>query len=1056
MTSYRLLRRLDYETTALRLPETVRRKADWAQVLLGTRGRTPTVKNTTGQNAQWRRTPVQGSHYYLWWIPIGESGLALDANGNGGDAKGSNALLVHSIRHHDETNDLIEVGELAQYGPVDLGLLDPRFDDQAQIGRDVEASDLALSVIEGMPGSGKSVALLFLARDLAFRPGVRKVRYITYTERLKRAAREIFDALGPEIAKHITVHTVNDVVRSLLEKELSREAALRAGPTREGPDREPQAIVSTPYSELRTFARTVEAMNPRDLGVWRAFPLTLYTELRAEIVGRTFPAGYQLPTHRDEQLRRHGGEIDVARYARRRGLDPQSAQQAVDLANRLRGRYFSDQVLAARALDKVVRGDIPAWLAHTDAVIVDEVQDLTLVQIALIAEMARLRAQKHPEKPLAVTVAGDESQIVQPTGFKWGVTKDLFKERLGVLPARHEFAEQRRSPALLARLVSGSWSLYAQLPKELRPSARQPAEPAPHVIGEDTEPGLAALVPPPEDGANDAWRGLLDELDARPGRVLIDLTERLQIGDAAGEGDAASEVLFAAREIKGLERATVIVHGLETLYQRVITLTGEDHADRIEQLEARRLIDQMRVALSRSTNRLILLEEPSAAVFAAIGFDPTADALALSFPELIEFLGAEEMTESEMVFGLLGEADDLADRERIDEAMRRNRRATAVAQRLASADLMQRSDEQYARLLLIQSEALLASGRVEAAQEAFQARAGLPQADDVETQTRAAHLGDRLAAAADSAFDTLLLQGQRALASGDLDAAVAAGDRALRIAEQTQVPGRYEAAVRLFSGALEASALALAEARDAALSPQVAALLRRQSAVEESQERTERAQALRVLAARYEDVPARSGLADMPLLSVLQSVLTHLALLGNPPAHDLAHSLLWLDETFVDLGERVRLYYKWASTAATLARSGNFPQLDEHIWELENRLEQTSGPASDHDSLRLRAFLADYNDKPDEASLLWEQAGATDQAIESAREAGDLERAHALLRRHNPSAIPDALAIAVKVVRQLVQLEQKHRSLTPAERAALLEQIARVHDAIAASVESED
>lgn len=70
MSGYRLLKHRQYERNAERLPDSIRRKAMWAQVLLGTRGRTPNVKTTTGYNARWRRTPVQGYHYYLWWIPL--------------------------------------------------------------------------------------------------------------------------------------------------------------------------------------------------------------------------------------------------------------------------------------------------------------------------------------------------------------------------------------------------------------------------------------------------------------------------------------------------------------------------------------------------------------------------------------------------------------------------------------------------------------------------------------------------------------------------------------------------------------------------------------------------------------------------------------------------------------------------------------------------------------------------------------------------------------------------------------------------------------------------
>ena len=76
MPSYRLFKHRQYDRSADRLPAAIRHKAVWSQVLLGTRGRTPEVKSTSGYNARWRRTPVQGYHYYLWWIPLSETELA--------------------------------------------------------------------------------------------------------------------------------------------------------------------------------------------------------------------------------------------------------------------------------------------------------------------------------------------------------------------------------------------------------------------------------------------------------------------------------------------------------------------------------------------------------------------------------------------------------------------------------------------------------------------------------------------------------------------------------------------------------------------------------------------------------------------------------------------------------------------------------------------------------------------------------------------------------------------------------------------------------------------
>ena len=217
MPGYRLLRHQNYAATAEPLPETVRRKAIWAQVLLGTRGRTPSVKSTTGYNARWRRTPVQGFHYYLWWIPLSESELASPAPTDsvvaGADAGDGQTILIHGIRHHDETDTPIELRSLADFDEVALSSLDPRFGEQRAVGEALALGDVRLATIKGLPGSGKTISLFYLVRDLLNVAGLRNVLYVTYTARLKRAACDFLAAQDPAFAERVKIRTLTELER---------------------------------------------------------------------------------------------------------------------------------------------------------------------------------------------------------------------------------------------------------------------------------------------------------------------------------------------------------------------------------------------------------------------------------------------------------------------------------------------------------------------------------------------------------------------------------------------------------------------------------------------------------------------------------------------------------------------------------------------------------------------------------------------------------------------------------------------------------------------------
>jgi hypothetical protein len=1043
MSGYQLLRHRGYALSTQHLPPLIQRKATWAQVLLGARGRTPSVKGTTGFNARWRRTPVQGSHYYLWWIPASESGMSL-SGWERDDVAG--AILVHSIRHHDQTDEPIDVGAPQDYEEAPLARLDPRFDEQVAISEQVIYEHAVLSTIKGLPGSGKSVSLLYLAKDLTELPELRKVRYVTYTQRLKRAAKEIIAAHDPELAQRLTVHTIHEVVSSITGISIPDE----------------------PFAEARDFIKYLEMQNPATLGPWKKYPLTLYTELRAHLFGRTFPAGYQLPAARLDQLRLAGSQFDVEAYAARRELNTQLAGQAVNLAQRLvDSHFFVDQKAALKALELLQKGAYPRWLAEADAIVIDEVQDLTLLQIALVGEMARLRLGKGDKRPFSFTVAGDESQIVQPSGFDWGVTKDLLAEELGAYPHDHDFRHQRRSPLYLAHLIDNSWNFYAHLPKALRPSARRQEfelgelTPAAETTPEEgADNGLVILCPPPNElQAQEQWEELFNELTDKPGRIVVDLTEELANRAPRLPDDEANEVLFLPREIKGLERATVVIYGLDIVYERALDLCHDDVGLRIPLLEARRLFDEMRVALSRSTNRLVLLAAGDARIFNDLELRKL-NTLRLDWRELVEFLQADEMTEIEIVEGLLDEVDDLVERGRWEQALRRNRRAYELAVQIGDHALQREAQGQYIDAHAQECERRLAHGDLHGAHElAGRTRELAVALDDPIIFERVDELWESLQAAISLQLGVKMARAQDLLQQGKLEGAYHAGREAMQLARFASSSQLSEQFVEMQVETCTAWARQILAQRQGKVdSEHVAALFEEAAGLLQSAGDGVGAAAMGILAERYRAVAPQHHLSQTEIRRVLDLARQYVAVTAPLGVGEAAYMDVvgWLAETFANLGGHSDLYYEWALTGQEVAHVTALPRLDEWLWDLEHRLEMESeshsgGPNEE----RFRAFLAAYNGDALEASLIWERLGEMDLAIEQARSAGDLERAHTLLRQ-TKQAIPEDLATAVKAVRLMQQLGQKHLMLRPAEQRTLLEELVRLHAIISETLPPEE
>lgn len=1051
MPGYRLLKHRQYDRNAKHLPDSIRRKAMWAQVLLGTRGRTPNVKTTSGYNARWRRTPVQGYHYYLWWIPLAESELA-DRSSNGQTGQ---TILVHSIRHHDETDDPIDLTSLDEFDEVSLASIDPRFDEQRNVGVHLKTDQLAPATVKGLPGSGKTVALFYLVRDLVLQRGLESLLYVTYTSRLKRAAREFLAAQAPELEQRIHIRTLTE-----LEKELSGLPA-----------------PLDPLQELADFRRYLDMLPAASLGGWRRYPAALYTEIRAHILGRTFPAGYPLPAPRVAEAVFSEGAFNLDAYAAARRLTRNEAAIVLRLSERLRGdRFFLDQVAAGRALNQLLQPGssasarrLPGWLRQLDALVVDEIQDLTLLQIALLAEVARMRL-RNGDRHLAVVFAGDESQIVQPSGFDWGVTKDLLREVLGTNPQEFEFRHQRRSPRNLAYVIDNAWNFYVRLPKPLRPSANRQSflddadmelAVATHRPDSSEENGRLLICPLPatmrEAGADAArlWRAFVEELADLPGRALIDLNGSApMLKSAEDESTKAEEVIFNVREIKGLERNTVIIAGLDATFQQAMRLA--DGSDMPPLFEARRLIDEMRVALSRSTDKLVLLEAPDAPVLAALEIDNVEGHYTVTWEALRDLLRNEQMSEIEVIEGLLDEVDDLLERGRWEQARNRNRRAYEFAVQLADRTLQREAQTQHIQSFLQEAAAYLQHDRLsEALQINQRARvlalelgdpAVIDEADEQRESLSSAveaRLQDTLASAALHRTDPAVLYA-RLQALTPFVATLE--DVSLRhTLNEAMIATGWRWGMALLQAGPEAGE------KLAALFTELAALLR-------SEQDDAGALLAALVAQRYATLPHAGALTGEQVMTLLECIDASLQALAPLSLDAAAYAFVahWLEESFAQLGEQHALYYDWAVRAERYDIQSDYAALDDRLWDLENRMEMAEGPgwtttAREPAVLRFGAFIAAYNGNPHDASLAWEKLGEIDLAIHQAREAGDLERAYNLLRQAG-QPIPDALSTAVKLVRQAAQLTSKQQHLQEGERRALAAQLRTLLAALEASL----
>lgn len=529
------------------------------------------VKGTRGVNAGWLRAPLGdngGYHYYLWHALAGmrpADGLDL----------GRGDVLVRAVRHHDETDQPLTAGALADYLPLDAREYVASIEEQDQAA-DVLSPDqrgacnhaAAHTISKGHPGAGKTT--LQLERIRRYRG---RILFVTFGEAQREAAR-----------RWLTTYAHPDQeVMAWTHHELF--TALSPG-WRPPP----------PLAEAADALRVALGGDRRVLGPWVGHLGALYGELRAHLWGRALPFAFRgrapavddeatLAGYREARVAvLGGGAVDAAVLAAR-ALSPE-----------VRAALFGDLDHARRLAADLVERPLPPRLADLDAVLVDEIQDLTVVEQLVCAQLAH-RPAASGLRP-AFHVAGDEGQTVRATDFDWGELKSLVHDLLG-RPEEFELPGNVRSPGTITRVINNSWSLYKTMAKQQRPRGYAEAE------VDQSALGAVLWVELGDDGGLDR---LCEVVAATPGAALVYPDTRLPDEVAAAAIRAGVVHAAAAPEIKGLDFRVAVVLDVGRRAAQLYDATGGVDEQPILELENRTAVDSIRVAISRATEVLVLAE----------------------------------------------------------------------------------------------------------------------------------------------------------------------------------------------------------------------------------------------------------------------------------------------------------------------------------------------------------------------------------------------------------------------------------------------------------------
>jgi len=237
------------------------------------------------------------------------------------------------------------------------------------------------TLLKGGPGSGKSTVALYRVQQLLDHvpPGTGRVLFVTYTNALINASKELLTKLLGKRVNEVDISTLDKIARGIVYEKMGH------------------------YQEMassREIRDTIEVYQKKFPILNGLSPYYLQEEIRWVIEGRGF--------------QRKVDYLNAQRPGRKIPLSVPKREAVWRLYQMLKAELrarekitWGDLRLHALRIVREKKGKFPKW----DFVVIDEAQDLTPVALALAVELCK--------SPQGVFLTADASQSIYNKGFAW-------------------------------------------------------------------------------------------------------------------------------------------------------------------------------------------------------------------------------------------------------------------------------------------------------------------------------------------------------------------------------------------------------------------------------------------------------------------------------------------------------------------------------------------------------------------------------------------------------------------------------------------------------------
>ena len=557
-------------------------------------------------NKGWLRSPLGGAggfHFYLWWTRKG-SNPTKDSNLQDND------IVIRAIRHHDDHSPL-KIGDLTDYDTIERQDLikengyykSPWNAEQIAFVH----SDKPIRIAQGKPGSGKTT-VLWESVDLRTN---QQVLYVTWSQKLINEARKHFNAFAPS-GTSVIEHDFSTIVSQICGTDIPRQSL---GTSRD------IFLSSLPQGSKREI-----------LGPWVGLEKELFAEIRAYFFG-SLHFGLDSNTYLEASKKR------IEKYGSSVVKVVSSILEKVSIE-----KLFPELHFANLAINRLRDGYLPPSLDGLTRIVVDEIQDLSALELQVFIELCKAIHKSSGLAPL-ILMAGDEGQTVRPSGFEWANINTQIRDSLEQNAENIPLAESVRYPGSIAEVLDRASDFYSTVQRNSRPRKQSKSTSIDY-----RQAHLFHLNVKAEDNPNLLIKELLETEKCTiicPGEAVPDWLDE----------DNRSAVL-TPMESKGLEFQTVCIldPGKE-----IASINAEDknNQNKFDNLNRRTRIDQLRVAISRATETLVFIDiDPSDAEL-----EESLKLLKKSTPfeknDLLDHLNNSDITPEERVVNRINNARTL-------------------------------------------------------------------------------------------------------------------------------------------------------------------------------------------------------------------------------------------------------------------------------------------------------------------------------------------------------------------------------------------------------------